>query len=80
MLLQLKFVSLNSCLQFTFPNVISYSVSYYLLNKIYSNTLKMAANMSPQEKDELMRTVQAQVALANMQELLSVRFFILTST
>ena len=40
----------------------------------------MAANMSPQEKDELMRTVQAQVALANMQELLSVRFFILRST
>jgi hypothetical protein len=28
--------------------------------------------MSPQQKDELMRTVQAQVALANMQELLSV--------
>ncbi len=28
--------------------------------------------MSAQEKDELMRTVQAQVALANMQELLSV--------
>jgi len=31
-----------------------------------------AANLSPQERDELMRTVQAQVALANMQELLSV--------
>merc|ERR1712170_190342 len=29
------------------------------------------ANLSPQQKDELMRTVQAQVALANMQELLS---------
>jgi len=28
--------------------------------------------MSAHEKDELMRTVQAQVALANMQELLSV--------
>ena len=32
-----------------------------------------AAGMSSQEKEELMRTVQAQVALANMQELLSVR-------
>ena len=30
-------------------------------------------SMSPQQKDELMRTVQAQVALANMQELLSVK-------
>ena len=30
--------------------------------------------MSAQEKDELMRTVQAQVALANMQELLTVSF------
>ena len=30
--------------------------------------------MSAQEKEELMRTVQAQVALANMQELLSVSF------
>jgi len=34
----------------------------------------MAQSMSAQEKDELMRTVQAQVALANMQELLSVNF------
>jgi hypothetical protein len=33
----------------------------------------MSAGMSAQEKDELMRTVQAQVALANMQELLSVK-------
>jgi hypothetical protein len=33
--------------------------------------------MSAQEKDELMRTVQAQVALANMQELLSVTKIIL---
>ena len=30
-------------------------------------------SMSPSQKDELMRTVQAQVALANMQEMLSVR-------
>ena len=30
-------------------------------------------NLSPQQKDELMRTVQAQVALQNMQELLTVR-------
>jgi hypothetical protein len=30
-------------------------------------------SMSPAQKDELMRTVQMQVALANMQELLSVR-------
>jgi hypothetical protein len=37
----------------------------------------MSANMSAQEKDELMRTVQAQVALANMQELLSVTKIIL---
>ena len=29
-------------------------------------------NLSPQQKDELMRNVQAQVALANMQELLTV--------
>ena len=29
-------------------------------------------SMSPSQKDELMRTVQAQVALANMQEMLSV--------
>ena len=29
-------------------------------------------NLSPQQKDELMRTVQAQVALQNMQELLTV--------
>ena len=29
-------------------------------------------SMSPSQKDELMRTVQAQVALANMQEILSV--------
>merc|ERR1712038_738644 len=28
-------------------------------------------NLSPQQKDELMRNVQAQVALANMQELLT---------
>ena len=31
-------------------------------------------SLSPQQKDELMRTVQAQVALANMQELLTVYF------
>ena len=31
------------------------------------------SSMSPTQKDELMRTVQAQVALANMQEMLSVR-------
>ena len=29
-------------------------------------------NLSPQQKDELMRNVQTQVALANMQELLTV--------
>merc|ERR1712066_505852 len=29
------------------------------------------SSMSPSQKDELMRTVQAQVALANMQEMLS---------
>jgi len=29
------------------------------------------ANMSPQQKEEIMQTVQQQVALANMQELLS---------
>ena len=29
-------------------------------------------SMSPSQKDELMRTVQAQVVLANMQEMLSV--------
>ena len=29
-------------------------------------------NLSPQQKDELMKTVQTQVALANMQELLTV--------
>lgn len=28
-------------------------------------------NLSPQQKDEIMRTVQAQVELANLQELLS---------
>ena len=33
------------------------------------NALK---NLTPQQKDELMRNVQAQVALANMQELLTV--------
>ena len=32
-------------------------------------------NLSPQQKDELMRNVQAQVALANMQELLTVILF-----
>ena len=32
------------------------------------------ANMSPAQKDELMRTVQTQVALQQMQELLMVSF------
>ena len=30
------------------------------------------SQLSPSQKDELMKTVQAQVALANMQEILSV--------
>jgi hypothetical protein len=30
--------------------------------------------LSPQQKEELMKTVQTQVALANMQELLTVRY------
>ena len=30
------------------------------------------AQLSPQQKEELMKTVQTQVALANMQELLTV--------
>ena len=30
------------------------------------------AKLTPQQKDELMKTVQTQVALANMQELLTV--------
>ena len=30
------------------------------------------SKLSPQQKDELMKTVQTQVALANMQELLTV--------
>jgi hypothetical protein len=33
------------------------------------------ANMSTAQKEELMRTVQQQVALANMQELLTVSIF-----
>ena len=34
------------------------------------------AKLTPQQKDELMKTVQTQVALANMQELLTVSKFI----
>ena len=33
-------------------------------------------NLTPQQKDELMRNVQAQVALANMQELLTVMYYV----
>ncbi len=32
------------------------------------------AKLSPQQREELMKNVQAQVALANMQELLTVNF------
>ena len=32
--------------------------------------------LSPQQKEELMKNVQTQVALANMQELLTVRFYL----
>ena len=38
------------------------------------NALK---NLTPQQKDELMRNVQAQVALANMQELLTVTIYLI---
>ena len=37
-----------------------------------ANAAKGLENLSPQQKEELMRTVQTQVALANMQELLTV--------
>lgn len=36
-------------------------------------------NLSPQQREELMRTVQAQVSLANMQEMLTVIHYILSS-
>ena len=32
-------------------------------------------NLSPQQREELMKNVQAQVALAQMQELLTVSFY-----
>ena len=34
-------------------------------------------NLSPQQREELMKNVQAQVALAQMQELLTVSVYIL---
>ena len=46
-----------------------YIILFENLTIMDENQLK---NLSPQQKDELMRNVQTQVALANMQELLTV--------
>ena len=49
--------------------------NWYFIRESENQTImdeSQLKNLSPQQKDELMRNVQAQVALANMQELLTV--------
>merc|ERR1712080_203885 len=49
-------------------------INIYIFERSFTmdaNAAKGLENLSPQQKEELMRTVQTQVALANMQELLT---------
>ena len=69
----------NPCAAFNETKTKQYSRNFEFLtisDSVSGDRDKMDANslqsMSPSQKDELMRTVQAQVALANMQEILSV--------